>query len=73
MAMRKTKSNCNPESNCKPSVTRSRKRRLRQKYSNRLDFETLEPKQLLAGVTVGNAFRRFQCSRFDIHFGSDRR
>ena len=43
------------KSNRKPTSSKSRKSRLRQKQASPLDFETLEPKQLLAGVTVGNA------------------
>ncbi len=42
------------KSNRKPKSSRVRKRRLRQKQSSHLNFEALEPKQLLAAVTVGN-------------------
>ena len=39
----------------KPQSSRARNRRLARKQTNTLSFETLEPKHLLAAVTVGNA------------------
>ena len=39
----------------KPKSSRARNRRLARKQANTLNFETLEPKHLLAAVTVSNA------------------
>ena len=43
------------KTNRKPKSSRARNRRLARKQSNTLNFEVLEPRQLLASVTVGNA------------------
>ena len=41
--------------NRKPKSSRAREQRRSNRRANSLNFEALEPKQLLAGVTVGNA------------------
>ena len=43
------------KTNRKPKSSRARNRRLAQKQTCALNFETLEPKQMLAAITVGNA------------------
>ena len=43
------------KNNRKPISSRARKRRLAVRSKNALDFQTLEPRQLLAAITVGNA------------------
>ena len=43
------------KNNRKPKPSRSRKRRLARKQASSLSFERLEPKNLLAAISVGNA------------------
>ena len=43
------------KTNRTPKSSRARNRRLARKQANKLNFEALEPRQLLAAVTVGNA------------------
>ena len=45
----------NRKTNCKPKSLRARNRRLAKQQANKLSFDKLEDRRLLASVTVGNA------------------
>ena len=47
--------NARKKNNRKPKTSAARNRRLARKQASKLSFEALEPKHLLAAITVGNA------------------
>ena len=59
------------KTNRTPKSSRARNRRLARKQATKLNFEALEPKHMLAAVTVGNATDVFNAPEHFFDHGVD--